>query len=108
MTGSINPVWPGYPYTLVMTLDPAVAPASARLRIDLHGAGQPPAAAIPVTLVHQPAGVHTLALTAAQTATLRRGALVGDLVLRRGDGHEVPLNLRLTIPVEPCLTAPEG
>lgn len=108
MTDVFNPVWPGYPYQLPMSLDPANMPVGGHLRIDLHGAGVPRRDPIKVTLTEAPAGTHTLALTAAQTAPLRgTSMLVGDLVVHRADGTEYPLNLRLSIPVEDCLTAAE-
>lgn len=108
MTDVFNPIWPGYPFQLPMSLDPANMPVGGHLRIDLHGAGVSRRDPIKVTLTENPPGTHTLALTAEQTALLRpNAALVGDLVVRRADGSEYPLNLRLAVPVEDCLTAPE-
>lgn len=108
MSATVLPVWPGYPFALPLVYAVPL-PAGALLRIDLSPTGQSRAEPIEVILTSPSPTNFLLSLTAEQTAPLRApGALVGDLVLRYPDGSEAPLNARLTLPVEACLTAPEA
>lgn len=105
MTELINPIWPGFSYTLDLALDVALTPPGSVLRISLAAAGQTTRPRVDITLSRPAEGIHRISMTKQQTRHFRApGMAWGDFVLRSANGTERPLNLQIGIPIEQSLT----
>ena len=99
MADVFNAIWIGFPFSQDFDFDVGAIPAAASLWLDLRKVAAPGTVlADHVTLQKISAVKFRLTLSAVQTAGFSEGAVEGDLIEQIGAAN-VPLNLRITIPV---------